>query len=123
MYDFLNFFFYVFHSVLIIFNLTGWVWKKIRIWHFYSISLTAFSWFGLGIFYGWGYCPCTDWHWQIRRKAGITDMPSSYIKFLLDKGTGLELNAFFVDLMTAVLFFAVLIIAIVLKLRRRAELS
>ncbi|MGD9899152.1 MAG: DUF2784 domain-containing protein [Calditrichaceae bacterium] len=119
MYDFLNLFFYVFHSVLIIFNLSGWIWKKTRELHFYSISLTALSWFGLGLFYGWGYCPCTGWHWQIRRNAGITDMPSSYIKFLLDQLTGLEFSSFLVDLVTVILFFTVLIIAVVLKARHR----
>ncbi|MBT3271653.1 MAG: DUF2784 family protein, partial [Spirochaetales bacterium] len=54
----------MFHSCVIIFNLTGWIWRKTRIPHLILIGLTAFSWFVLGIWYGFGYCPSTDWHWR-----------------------------------------------------------
>ncbi|MDH3880669.1 MAG: DUF2784 domain-containing protein, partial [Desulfobacteraceae bacterium] len=59
MYTFLDYFFIVFHGSLILFILTGWAWKRTRRIHLITISLTILSWFGLGIFYGWGYCPCT----------------------------------------------------------------
>jgi len=35
--------------------------------HRASLLLTAFSWFVLGIWYGWGYCVCTDWHYMVLR--------------------------------------------------------
>ena len=52
----LNFFFYIFHTALILFNCFGWIVPKFSRWHLASLLLTAFSWFVLGIWYGWGYC-------------------------------------------------------------------
>ena len=45
----------------------------------------------LGVWYGWGYCPCTDWHWQVRARLGFDD-PHSYIQLLIREVTGLELG-------------------------------
>jgi hypothetical protein len=59
-------FFIIFHSVLICFNLFGWIPKALRKWNLFSLILTTFSWFILGIFYGFGYCFLTDWHWEVR---------------------------------------------------------
>jgi hypothetical protein len=33
------------------------------------LSLTAVSW-DFGIWYGYGYCLFTDWHWRIRELLG-----------------------------------------------------
>ena len=88
MYTFLDIFFSLFHASLVLFNLTGWAWQRTRRIHLATIGLTILSWFGLGIFYGWGYCPCTDWHWQIKRQLGETGLPKSYIKYYTDKLTG-----------------------------------
>ena len=106
--SFLDIFFIVFHSLIVVFNLTGWIWAKTRKWHLGLIVLTAFSWFVLGIWYGWGYCFCTDWHWQVRIELGDYTMPHSYMKFLLDKITGLDWNAFLVDKITLLTFVAAL---------------
>jgi len=108
MYAFLNKFFFVFHSALMVFNLFGWIWRKTRIANLIVVLLTAFSWTFLGIWYGFGYCPSTDWHWQVRMKLGYTDMPSSYTKFLIDSLTGLKTNE------TLVNFFAVLFLLLAL---------
>ncbi|MEE9169154.1 MAG: DUF2784 domain-containing protein [bacterium] len=97
---FLNIFFFVFHSSLIVFNLFGWTWKKTRLANLITLLLTALSWFVLGIWYGFGFCPCTEWHWQVRIKMGLYDMPASYIKFLVDSMTGLDVNAEIVDVVT-----------------------
>ena len=70
--------------------------------------MTAFSWVGLGMCYGLGYCFLTDWHWQVRRELGLS-MPDSYIKFLLDELTGQDWNAAYVDFGTAVSFFIALL--------------
>ena len=55
-FQFLNIFFFVFHSVFTLFNITGWAFRKTRKWHLITMLLTAASWFILGIWYGWGYC-------------------------------------------------------------------
>jgi hypothetical protein len=56
-----------------------------------------FSWTVLGIWYGFGFCPCTEWHWQVRAKLGHANMPPSYLKFLLDELLGLDTPAIWVD--------------------------
>jgi hypothetical protein len=78
------------------------------------LLLIAASWFGLGICFGIGYCPCTDWHWEIRRSMGKTDLPVSYIKFLLDSLLGTDLARELVDQTTAFIFFAVFFISAIL---------
>jgi len=96
-YTFLDYFFSIFHGCFVLFNLTGWIWKKTQRFHFITISLTLLSWFGLGAFYGWGYCPFTDWHWDIKYKLGQTDLPLSYVKYYVDKFTGVSWDALVVD--------------------------
>lgn len=99
----LNIFFFVFHSVLILFNLLGWTWKKTRKANLALLLLTVLSWFVLGIWYGFGYCPCTDWHWQVRYRMGHLDTSPSYLVFLIRTFTGLEVGKGLVDVF-AVLF-------------------
>jgi len=113
MYVFLDKFFFVFHSMLIVLILFGWIWRITRVINFIVVLLTALSWTVLGIWYGFGFCPCTQWHWQIRDKLGYFDMPSSYTKFLIDSLTGLDVNEKLVDILAVsflvlALFFSVL---------------
>jgi len=108
MYAFLDKFFFIFHALLIVFSLFGWMWKKTRRANLVVLSLIAGSWFVLGLWYGIGYCPCTDWHWQVRIKPGLYDMPNSYVKFLIDSITGLDLNAKLVDILTLAFYFLAL---------------
>ena len=98
MYYFLDKFFFVFHSFIILFNLFGWIWKKTRKANLLLILLTLGSWFILGIWYGFGFCPCTEWHWQVRIKLGYYDMSSSYLVFLIKSLTGLEVERHLVDI-------------------------
>ncbi|MFN4314946.1 MAG: DUF2784 domain-containing protein [Chitinophagaceae bacterium] len=100
MLSFLNIFFTVVHVLLILFNLTGWIWKKTRRWHIITLILTAASWAVLGIWYGWGYCPLTDWHWDVKNKLGETDLPNSFVKYLLDKIFSQDLSVALVDRIT-----------------------
>lgn len=106
MYPVLDVFFFVFHTVWILFNLFGWIWEKTLLLNLITLSMTALSWFGLGLWYGLGYCPCTAWHWKIRRELGDQELPNSYIKFLLHKLLGIEVPALIVDVATVTLFMA-----------------
>jgi len=117
----LNGFFFVFHSAWIGFNLLGWIWKATRRWNLVTLLLTGFSWFGLGLWYGFGYCPSTDWHWQVRRRLGFTDMPTSYIQFLLEKLTGWALHPVLVDALTLLGFCIALGMSIYLNYRDRHD--
>jgi len=117
MYVFLDNFFFIFHSGIILFILFGWLGQKVRRLHLFVLLLTAFSWFFLGIWYGIGYCPCTDWHWQVRRELGYDDMPTSYVKFLIDSLTGINLEAAVVDALTLGCFLLALSLSIFYNLR------
>jgi len=113
----LDWFFVIFHMLLVGFNLFGWVWTKTRRLHLYVISFTIFSWVGLGLFYGWGYCPLTDWHWQVKRNLGETGLPASYIKYYLDLLTGTSWNPSVVDVMVAVLGISALLVSVYVNIR------
>jgi hypothetical protein len=106
LYKILDLSFVVFHGSLTLFNLTGWIWEKTRPLHLITIGLTILSWFGLGIFFGWGYCPCTEWHWQVKYRLGETDLPYSYVKYYMDKLTGVSWDPIVVD--ASVVFFGLL---------------
>ncbi|PSR04715.1 MAG: DUF2784 domain-containing protein [Bacteroidetes bacterium SW_11_45_7] len=98
--QFFNIFFFIFHTALTLFNLLGWIWRSTRFLNLISILLTFSSWFILGIWYGWGYCPCTDWHWEVRQELGYKIQTHSYIKFLFSTITGLEIPAFIIEMIT-----------------------
>jgi len=108
MYAFLNIFFIVFHTFLILFNLFGWIWKPVRKANLITLSLTGASWFLLGIFYGMGYCPLTDWHYNVLYKIGKTDLPLSYIQYLLETFFKLEVSQSVTDKCTLILYFIAL---------------
>ncbi len=112
MLELLNIFFHFLHILIIFFNLLGWIFHKTRRAHLLSVLLTFVSWFGLGIFYGWGYCPSTDWHWQVQRNLGIDNLPNSYIKYLFDTITGISSDPFLIDVLTLVLFILAFTISI-----------
>jgi hypothetical protein len=107
-YTFLNIFFFAFHTVFTLFNIVGWAFHKTRKLHLFTLSLTAFSWFILGIWYGWGFCFCTQWHWAVRLKLGFTDESKSYIHFLILKITGINLPEKLVDTTTLTVFLFVI---------------
>lgn len=118
-YPFLNSFFFVFHTVFTLFNIVGWAFPKTRKLHLITISLTAISWFVLGIWYGLGYCFCTDWHFQIRGKMGYIDSSNSYIHFLILQLTGLNLNPKLVDNATLIVFLISFGLSIWVNIRAR----
>ncbi len=99
-YPFADTFLFVFHLVFILFNLTGWYWRPLRRLHLVAVLLTLASWFILGIFYGLGYCPLTDWHWAVLRQMGRYDLPASYVSYLLQRAFGLYLRDSLVDAFT-----------------------
>jgi len=117
MYLLLDIGFIIFHTGFILFNLLGWIWQATRRWNLATLLLTAGSWFGLGVWYGFGYCPCTHWHWMVRRELGYGDMPNSYVKFLIQQLTGIELSATVVDFGTAIGFFGALLISLYLNFK------
>lgn len=116
---FLDLFFTAFHSTLVIFNLLGWIWKRTRLLNLICILLTASSWLILGIFYGFGYCPLTDWHFNILRKLGYTDLPDSYLSFLFTRLTGWQVEQSMVDAFTVWGLVIALILSLYVNFRSR----
>src|SRR6056297_243756 len=103
MYQLLDYFFVIFHSALIIFNLFGWIWKKTRKANLVTLILTGLSWFALGVFYGIGFCPLTEWHWQVLTKLGERNLPVSYTEYLVNRLLGINLAVNY-DILTGALF-------------------
>jgi uncharacterized protein DUF2784 len=120
-YQLLNYFFFAFHTLLTLFNITGWMFRATRKWNLITLLLTAFSWFILGIWYGWGYCLCTDWHWTVREHLGYHDQQGSYIHFLLLKFTGIYFNPDLVDKATLIVFLVSLVMSIWLTIQDRKK--
>ncbi len=117
LYKIADIFFFVFHICLIIFNLFGWLIKSLRKWNLITLGLTAFSWFALGAFYGFGYCFLTDWHWQIRDELGYPNPFNSYIHFLITTVFSITVSERFVDILTGALFFAALVMSVATNLK------
>ncbi len=120
-YSLLNIFFFAFHTAFTVFNMTGWAFHAARRWHLFTMLITAASWFVLGIWYGWGYCVCTDWHWQVRAAMGIRDYSNSYIHFLILKLTGRNLNTSLVEQATLYVFLLCFILTVWLNIRDRRK--
>lgn len=118
-YKILNYFFFTFHITLILFNLFGWIPHKLRKWNLASLCLTAFSWFVLGIFYGFGYCFLTDWHWELRDKLGYTNESNSYIHFLVTEFTNINIEEDVVDTLTAICFFSAFALSVYVNIWKK----
>lgn len=114
-----NYFFYLFHTLLIFFNLFGWLHSKTRKLHLLTLLATFTSWILLGFWKGWGYCFLTDWHDQILYALGERHMPLSYIAFLVQKSTGLLPDDQLVNSLTVGLAILALICSLWANIRSR----
>jgi hypothetical protein len=116
---FLDVFFTLLHLVIIGFNLLGWIWKSTRKLHFYLVLLTTFSWLVMGYWFGLGYCPITDWQWQVKNKLGEHNLPTSFIKYMIDKVVGIDSSTALIDTTTALCFAIVALLAVYLHFFRK----
>ena len=92
------------HLAIILFNLIGWIFLRTRRLHFVFIVLTAASWFILGIWFGMGYCPVTDWQWNVKEQLGERNLPSNFVEYFAEKITGYDLNEQLVNTVIGVCF-------------------
>lgn len=104
MLQFLDILLTIVHLAIIGFNLFGWIPRATRKAHFISILLTAASWFLLGIWFGAGYCPFTDWQWRVKEKLGEQNLPDNFIEYFAEKVTGNDLDAQLINGVIAVSF-------------------
>ncbi|HEY0680575.1 MAG TPA: DUF2784 domain-containing protein [Chitinophagaceae bacterium] len=108
----LDIFYTIVHLALIGFNLFAWIWPKTRRAHLITAGATAASWFLLGIWFGMGYCPITDWQWSVKEKLGEKDLPNSFIKYMADKITGQDFDPAFIDNVTLISFALAVVLSI-----------
>lgn len=117
----LNILFHVAHLVLIVFNLFGWIFRKTRLLNLFTLLLTFLSWFGLGLFWGVGYCPLTDWHWDIKRQMGEVEIPASYVEYFFDSILKVDVSSQFADYLTLSLFSLAFIISLFVNRKMIAD--
>ncbi len=117
LYQAADIFFIVFHTVLILFNSFGWAIRRFRKYNLFTLMATVFSWFVLGIWYGWGYCVCTDWHWSVRDHLGYTTESNSYISFLIIKLTGIKFPESLVDQAAIIVLVSSIILSVTFNVR------
>jgi hypothetical protein len=109
----------MFHFAIIGFNLFGWIWKPARKLHLVCILITAVCWFILGIWFGIGYCPLTDWDWHIKEKLGEHNLPGSFIEYYANKINGTPVSAPLIDTITAVCFALAALLSIYVNLLKK----
>ena len=116
--------FVVFHSLLILFNLFGWIWKPLRKANLISLLLTGGSWTILGIFFGLGYCPLTDWHWSVLEFLGKEPKTNSYVAYLIKRVLSFNISVSLANSITTITYIAALLTSILINAktyRRKAE--
>ena len=104
------------HLFIITFSVIGWMIPALRSYHLLLCVLIAFSWFALGARKGWGYCLVTDWQWNLMRRMGRTDLPSSYMPMLYRFLTGHEGDDQRIEMVTRSVFFCSFLASLVVNL-------
>jgi hypothetical protein len=103
---------FLLHTLLIVFNMTGWAWRRTRRLHLVAFGLTGISWFVFGAWQGWGYCLCTDWHFRIRERLGYSD-PETYIQLLSSEFFGLTFSRTVSDWIAGTVFAMIAIATVI----------
>lgn len=111
----LDFLLTILHLIIIGFNLLGWIFKPTRRAHFWFAMLTLSCWTILGIWFGLGYCPITDWQWDVKAQLGEQNLPNSFIKYFIDKLLATNINSDLVDILTLVFFLVAIACSIKLN--------
>jgi Protein of Unknown function (DUF2784) len=83
----------------------GWIPPATRMINWYLIVATFVSWLGLGLVFGFGFCLFTDIQSRIRRRLGAGEPMESFMKDVLDRVTGRDLNPVHVEIGTQIVFY------------------
>lgn len=81
-------------------NLFAWMHKSTRKLHLYILTLTLFSWFIMGYFYGWGYCLLTEWHWDVLQAMGDRPNQNAFVQYFFERIFNLSVSNKFSDNIT-----------------------
>ena len=93
------------HAVVAAYCTFGWLIPGTEKLHLLIILLVGFSWYGLGLHYGIGYCILTDWQWRVRKKMGRTPEHGSFVQLLLERASGLRLDAHQVKIFAYIVYW------------------
>ena len=93
------------HIFIAVFCVIGWLHPDTRIYNLVLVVLIALSWFGIGIFRGFGYCLVTDIQWRIKQRLGEKLTTDSFIKYELDNLLGRELDENRINHFTQISFY------------------
>lgn len=118
LYQLLDWFFVAFHTLLIAFNLFGWIRKAWLRYNLITLLLTGGSWIFLGLFYGLGYCPFTDWHWMVLAKLGKYPDTNSYVAYLFNRIIGIEMTDSFADALTLWVYLGAFGVSVTLNIKQ-----
>lgn len=91
---------YLAHLATILFIVFGWMLPATRMANWYLIVLTFVSWFGLGWVFGFGFCLLTGIQSKVRQRLGYREPMDSFVKYLLDRVTGRDLDPLHVEIGT-----------------------
>lgn len=98
-------FLHLLHLGVELFCVTGWIFPATRLANLVLVVLIAISWFGLGKFYGFGYCLITDIQWKIKERLGERPLYPSFVKYQFDRITDRNLDPKTVDRFTQASFY------------------
>lgn len=115
-YHILNFLFHVLHLSIILFVMLGWMVAAFLPFHLALLLATLGSWFVLGHWLGQGYCPISDWHWEIKKNYGPGKPEGTYIHRILQSITGKALDSEKVDHMVVLATLVLTIGSVILNL-------
>ena len=113
---------HVLHLAIILFVMTGWLFSALRPFHLALIFLMLGCWFILGRWFGAGYCPITDWQWKLKTHFGKGKPDATYIRYVLQKATGRELNPLAVDKSVLISTAMVTVLSLYLNIRQAIPL-
>ncbi|HEX3597809.1 MAG TPA: DUF2784 family protein [Polyangiaceae bacterium] len=100
-----------------------WIPKSTALWHGRLVALVAFSWLVIGLLEGSiGYCVLTDLHWRVKRARGITHLPGSFLKYVVDYVTGANVSPALINRVAATTFVGVCCAAIFRRVQARRAL-
>lgn len=111
----MNYTLHAVHLSIISICIVGWMFEPTHALHLLVIILVALSWFGLGQFFGYGYCVLTDTQWRIKRKLGQEPYTESYVKYVLDKVTGRDIDKKITDSLTLYTYLGAVVLSLVVN--------
>lgn len=107
------------HLLITLFNLIGWVSRATRRVHRWCVAITAFCWIVPGALMGTiGWCPLTEWHWDIKKARGEENIPASFITYMLNRA-GFFPDPQRVDAVVGAAFVLIVLMTIFLWMRDR----